>query len=590
MPFVNMIDYITNDRQFITESVGKSLDYNNITHEALEPGFNERKLSVSLADVEDFIKKNDVKEVSNPVFFIRDNIPSPDGLLSNEIFGITKEERSNLWGYIDLHGTFFHPFIYKLWGKMDRNIRSIVHGLGSFGLDHDGYIVPVENGETGINFIIKNIDKIKIKTSNSMERKNNIAFINKNRDKMFIKKMLVQPAFYRDVLTGRGRVEVGQLNKYYSSLLIACKGLVETQDMGFSLGDATIGRVQEILLDIFKCITGTSGNPDDGTGLSGKTGIISNSLERTVDYGSRLVLSAPELKVEKLEDLQTDTEHCALPLASAIVNFKPFVVFNVKRYFENEFGEDNTVPVSTKDKKIIYAKVKEPRLLYSEQNIEKEIKEFVHSYSNRFKPVMVPIIDDSGKEYMGTIRFKGKTISPEEYAKGNNVGSSPLIDRPLTWLDILYMAAVEATKDKCVLITRYPIDSAYNQIPQLINISTIKQTEPIYVGNTYYRWYPKLRNEDVGSNTSNKFIDTLNICNLMIGGMGADYDGDTVGIKGCWIQETNEELIRHLKSKSNYVDFTGNNIRKPSNEAIQSLYNLTKVLPADKSKLTNPVF
>ena len=247
MQFSNMIDYIENNRNYITESM---------QHQSVQEatGFNERKLSIQLADVEDFVKKNNVKEVTNPVFFIRDNIPSSDGLLSNEIFGITKAERSNLWGYIDLHGTFLHPFIYKLWGKMDRNIRSIVHGIGSFGIDKDGYIVPKDGGETGIQFIVKNIDKIKIKTSNSLERKNNIAFIYKNRDRLFIKKMLVQPAFYRDVLTGRGRVEVGQLNKYYSSLLIACKGLIETQDLGFSLGDATIGRIQEILLNIFNAL------------------------------------------------------------------------------------------------------------------------------------------------------------------------------------------------------------------------------------------------------------------------------------------------------------------------------------------------
>ena len=46
------------------------------------------------------------------------------------------------------------------------------------------------------------------------------------------------------------------------------------------------------------------------------------------------------------------------------------------------------------------------------------------------------------------------------------------------------------------------------------------------MNGTFYRWYPKIREDDVGSNTSNRFIDTLNISNLVLGGMGADYDGE----------------------------------------------------------------
>lgn len=54
-------------------------------------------------------------------------------------------------------------------------------------------------------------------------------------------------------------------------------------------------------------------------------------------------------------------------------------------------------------------------------------------------------------------------------------------------------------------------------------ISTIKETENVYVSGRFYRWYPRIRETDISSNTSNRFIDTLNICNLLIGGMGADY-------------------------------------------------------------------
>ena len=70
----------------------------------------------------------------------------------------------------------------------------------------------------------------------------------------------------------------------------------------------------------------------------------------------------------------------------------------------------------------------------------------------------------------------------------------------------------------------------------------------------------------------------------------ADYDGDTVGVKGVWLQESNEELMKFIKSKSHYINFSGGNFRSPSNEAIQSLYSMTKILPQDLSKVTDPVF
>ena len=427
--------------------------------EKIDTPFKEKRLKVKLPDVEDFVKKNDVKEITNPVFFVRDGIPTPDGLLSNEIFGITKEERANIWGYIDLQGTYLHPLVYKLWGKMDSSIKNIVHGLKSYNIDSHGYIIEDEKGETGLDFLVKNIEKIKIKESDSRERRNNIKFIMSNKDRIFIKKMLIIPPFYRDVLSGKGKVEVGQLNKYYSSLLVATKSLRETQDIGFSLGDATKGRVEELLLNIYKCITGTSNVPEDGVGLSGKLGLISmNALAKTVDYGTRLILSAPQLKVERLEDIMVDMEHCALPLASAIVNFKPFVVFQVKRFFENEFGGGTTLQFIGKGGKLVQGTPKDPMVVFSDERIEQELKKFVYGFSNRFEEVTVPVITEDGKEHQASMVFKGRNITPEQYQRGDVEGESSLINRKLTWCDILYMATCEAVSDKCVLITRYPIE------------------------------------------------------------------------------------------------------------------------------------
>ena len=148
------------------ENIASFLEANDST-----PLKEKVQLDIKLIDPDDFVKKNECKEVINPIFFIRDGIPTPDGLLSNDIFGLTREERANIYGYIDLCGTFLNPFIYKLWCRMDKSIPNIVHGLKGYKLDSNGYIIEdIENGETGIQFLVKNINKIRIKETDSRDQ------------------------------------------------------------------------------------------------------------------------------------------------------------------------------------------------------------------------------------------------------------------------------------------------------------------------------------------------------------------------------------------------------------------------------------
>ena len=120
-------------------------------------------LRVNLIDPEKLVKVNDLKEVTNPVFFIRNSVPTPDGLLSNEIFGITKYDRANTFAYIDLGDVFINPLIYKMWTKIDSNIKLCVHGINRFIVNDKGeLVIDEEKGECGVKFLQKNIDKIKL--------------------------------------------------------------------------------------------------------------------------------------------------------------------------------------------------------------------------------------------------------------------------------------------------------------------------------------------------------------------------------------------------------------------------------------------
>lgn len=112
----------------------------------------------------------------------------------------------------------------------------------------------------------------------------------------------------------------------------------------------------------------------------------------------------------------------------------------------------------------------------------------------------------------------------------------------------------------------------------------------MYIDGVYYKYYPKIREEEIGKNTGNKFVDTCKLSNLYLPGLGGDYDGDTVTVRGVYTNEANEELMKFKDSKMNFIDLGSSNIRSSSGDVIQAIYCFTKVLDSDKNKLTQPTF
>ena len=55
-----------------------------------------------LTDVDEFVSVNNLQEVKSPILFQRGSVPHPEGLISNEIFGLTTKERKTTFAYIDL--------------------------------------------------------------------------------------------------------------------------------------------------------------------------------------------------------------------------------------------------------------------------------------------------------------------------------------------------------------------------------------------------------------------------------------------------------------------------------------------------------
>lgn len=533
------------------------------------------RLKFELLDPQKLIDTNKLRQITNPVVFKTEGMPTEDGLLSNDIFGISTSDRGSIFAYIDLNGKFLHPLVYIIWTRMDTRIKHIIHGTKKYILEPNGDLTPSDKGKTGLKFLYQNVKKIKIKRTDSRKRDVNIRFIEKNIDNLFIDKCIVIPAYYRDVNTTDKFVGIGDVNKLYNSLLISTNTIKETADYGLNMSDVVNARVQDTIVQIYNWYV-------DEPNLSKKNGIVRRSvLSKTTDYSSRLVLSAPDLDYERPEDMMVDLDHSLIPLASLCVSFYPYIIFHIRTFFGNEFS-GRTYPYIEKGSKTIkHVTLKDTDIEFSDDRIKKELDRFVSGYSNRLIPISIP--NEEGKKLF--MKFKGRQTDVERL---NEPGKTPLLDRRLTWCDIFFMAAVKATQDKHVLITRFPISNHFGQFPTKVRVGSTVDTEPMFVDDTAYRFYPKIREKDIGKDTSNKFMDTLQMSNLHLESIGGDYDGDMVSVKGMFFVESNDELNKHMDSLTHYIGTDGLNIRQSSKEAIQAIYSLSKV--KDQTKLTDPIF
>ena len=370
------------------------------------------------------------------------------------------EERAGTFAYIDLHGWFIDPSCYKTWIRLDNKVKNIVHGVVNYRIDENGLFVEDPNGNTGIDWLRKNMKRIKFKYSGSKSKDISYKYLEMNRDRMFINKYIVIPPFYRDKNTSKGNsrvVGLGGVNKLYTNLIVASNALTATQDYNFDASDAMNARVQEIILNIYDWFSGNRNSNIEtgmGTGISGKLGIMRRTnLSKTSNFSSRLVISCPELKSETPDEMEVSFDKSAVPLYATITEFRDFVMFHVRRFFENEFMGINSYPVLGKDGKLKTIIPQSPEIVFSDQRIKKEMDRFLHGYNNRFVPIEVPV---EGTDEVYYMVFKGRGLDPNE-AVQNKEENGIIYSRRLTWCDIFYIAAVEATRDKQILVTRFPI-------------------------------------------------------------------------------------------------------------------------------------
>lgn len=523
-------------------------------------------MQIDLYDSEKFIEVNKLEEVTDPILFIRGATPSPHGLLSTDIFGVSSLDRKRTYAYISLHDYFINPYIYKILKRINRNFEHIVHCSRNFIIKNGELIEDEENGETGLSFLYKNWEKINFEKNNSLMRNERIDVLKSyKKNVIFTKYLIVIPAFYRDVNfqeKSKGKLSHHPLNDKYSKIIRLASLIKNSNNFDFVM-NSTKAKIQDTLIEIYDLLKSK---------IEKKQGLIRKSiLGKSIDYGSRLVISAPTFHAERFEDMQIDFYHTGIPLSHCCSLFTPFIVSWVKNFFRREFEAiNNKYPVKQKDGTIQYVELDNPELFFDDELIKKEINRFIKAPTDRFSPIELPVKNKKDNKPI-YFSFAGRV-----YSKSNPMSESTIINRPATWCDILYQAAVDVTRDKMVYITRYPLLDYFGIFPSGITVLSTIKTIPVMIGETVYNNYPLIEPDKSKEAVAVSFLDTVTMSNLYLKGLDGDYDGDQITVKGLFTQEANEEARRIMMSKSHILNASGNNMRTTEKEGIQTLYMLTK--------------
>lgn len=525
-------------------------------------------MRVWLLDVDKAIRLNGIPEVTNPISFEKGMIPTDDGLFSTKLFGMSVNDRKTTFGYINLKKHFLSPKVYLTLKALNRNFEHLVYGTKNFKIEN-GLLVVDPDGETGIDFLYKNWDKINFQKNNSNKRNTRIDMITLNKKNViFTDKWLVMPAFYRDVnlQNTSGKTKIPEINDKYNAIIRNVKMMDSSSNFDFMIHSIE-GKIQDLLVEIYNLIK---------VKIEKKNGYMRQSvLGKSDDYCVRSTITATSYHSNTYKEQKINTRYTGIPLGYCCSMFTPFVLGWVRRYFKGRLEDNaNSFPIMLNKDETVYVKLEDPSTFYNDEYIEKQLERWIEDPSSRYDKIEIPISKKDREKYNIT-GPKYLTLVGYNTATTTMPKKEDMVERPLTWTDVLYMACVDITEDKHVIITRYPmLDYLGTYISKIFVMST-RKTMPMLINDRLYEDYPVIDYNKKG-NLDSDFIDSIKPSPAYLKGLDGDFDGDQVTCKGLFSQEANAEAEDIMYRKTNLITIDGAMVRSIGNEALQTLFTMTR--------------
>lgn len=276
-------------------------------------------MKLNLLDINQFISQNKLKEITSTSIYSSGNKLDVAGLFSEQIFGrIGSFERRKTFGFINLKYQFIHPECYMYICRLDTKLLKIVNNKGSFEVNNNGEIIEIDDGQTGIYFLIKNLKNINWNIFNKKKPKI-LKFIKNNFDKIFIDQYIVLPAGIRDIQisssTQKTLIQYSEITELYQQVIQRIKILPDDlSSLSEDIINPMIQQIQQSLLAINNWFKNR---------MKGKEGLIRGTVgKKTIDYSGRFIVTT---------DSSLDLGYIGLPYYFAIKLFEPFILHYITK-------------------------------------------------------------------------------------------------------------------------------------------------------------------------------------------------------------------------------------------------------------------
>jgi DNA-directed RNA polymerase beta' subunit len=465
-------------------------------------------MKIDLMDIDKFVTINDLRPITDPIFLDFTGSPTENGLFSYNIFGKPgSNERKNQFAYINLRNFFFHPIVYKILISLQKSIDFCISGQKNYIINSDGILEENdETGETGIQFLYNNWEKLKFKkivgNKESEIRINKLRLLRKlKKEEIFITKFIVIPAFYRDLdwqKASQGIISSDDINTSYSKLINLTSNLNETSFAADFYSLSNNYAIQNLLVNIFEYFTSK---------LKGKNGLIHASLlGKNIDYSTRSVISCKTFKSNRWDEELVSYEYTGIPIAQAVSLFFPFVETIIQqRIMEEMETHSNVYSMAAEEQKQLFFH-KDAYLDFSPIEIKKRLTRFIRNPESRLDIIKVR---NEKNEYVPLNIYYG------------SLGHS------CSWLELLYIYLEEfILPQKHILVTRYPLTNYQNMFFSKISVLTTVLTKKQEILNMReFKYFPNIDDKE-----NIEFIDTLVMSNNYLKSLGADFDGTNCSI------------------------------------------------------------
>lgn len=559
-------------------------------------------MKLDILNIKDFIKANNLQPITDPIAISPTKLPTSGGIFSYDIFGYTSEDRKNTFAYIPLNGHFFHPQCVKALSRLGRYGDILNSNKYAVVINHIIKIVDKneKGAKTGLDFYYDNWDDIDWKKQlttlddsddvseedASYDKRTRFNFLNLlKKSDAFVEEWLVLPPYYRDMNSDDTSLG-SDINEVYTKLISYTKSL--RSDFGYSsFGDLTKQSIQNTLMILYNMtltpLTGKTVDIKNNNELKGVTKnsmIRKNLIGRYVDFSALSVITSPLSSTTQTEKDFVKYGTCNLPLQSIVAMAKPFFMHYCQEFLQN-YGDGLKSAANIKSV---------DNTLWSSDNIDRILTRFIKTGYDASLPIKFICTDIENNVEPLTLRIRERPHG--------STNPKDIVFRYFTYIDMIYIAAIDICADKYTMNTRYPVANNQNiYCAKVVVVSTNRTHDvDISIGANgaavfsewkHYERYPfvkwtscdNVKNTDIKPNFYYDLYRVTVVGNGVIKSLNADYDGDTMQFRMIFTKEANAEAEKLVWNKTNFFNANGKltrGITGVGKDCVLSLYAWTK--------------